>query len=76
MFVTRGLKILLCILFSGKFNDGITPSLNTFLEGSRKKEKCIGRAETMIIIAKIIYGYLPFYSGCFCLFITDIKLNP
>ena len=36
VFVTRGLKILLCILFSGKFNDGKTPSLNNFLKDLKK----------------------------------------
>ena len=36
VFVTYGLKILLCILFSGKFNDGKSPSLNNFLKGLKK----------------------------------------
>ena len=31
-----GLNILFCILFSGKFNDGKTPSLNNFLKGLKK----------------------------------------
>ena len=77
VFVKRGLKILLCILFPDKFNDGITRSFNPFLEGS--KEKYIFRAETIIIKIKVIYshtcdydGCLPFYSGCFCLIIGDM----